>query len=207
MKSVMTGTYNKGKKSFNFNFYTDISATDKIKFVNSVVNILVDDKSYNSIVRDLVFDFYIIDIFSDINTTELKEVSFVKNAEEFLEETNIVDIIKANAKIGLIEELNHAVNQSIEYRTGIHLNPLNEALTSLINTLEKKINDVDLVSMMEMAAKFSGMTEEFTPENIVKAYMTTDTYKKNMVELEEVKKQRTEFAEDIDKAIQIVGKK
>ena len=99
--------------------------------------------------------------------------SYIANqsdVEEFLENTNIVKIVKANAKEGLIKELSEAVDKSIEYRTGIHANHLNEALTSLINTFEEKIKDIDLDSMMDIANKLSGMTDGFTTENIVKAY-------------------------------------
>ena len=54
---------------------------------------------------------------------------------------------------------------------------------------EKKINEVDLDSMMGMVQKFADMTGELTPENIVNTYIQSDIHKKNMVEIEEVKKQ------------------
>lgn len=203
----MTGTYIKGNESFNFDFYTDLTAANKIKFVNSIVNILVDE-NYNSIIKDLIFDFYIIDVFTTVDIEELKQSSFfVDDVEKFLEETNIVDVVKANVKIGLIEELEKAVNLAIEYRTGIHENPLNEALTSLVNTLEKKLNTVDLNSMMEMANLFSSMSEEFTPENVVKAYMNTDTHKKYVAELEDSKEQKAKIADDISKVVDIATTK
>ena len=93
---------------------------------------------------------------------------------------------------------------NIEYKTGIHTNPLNEALTSLVNTLERKVNEADLDAMMEMASKFSGMTEEFTPESVVKAYLQTDTHKQNIVEIEEAKKQKDKIADNLDETIKSV---
>lgn len=191
MKNIMTGTYFKGEEAKSFNFYTELSSADKLKFVNSVVSILVDDNSYNSVIRNLIFDFYLINIFTDIDISELNESSFfINDVEQFLEETDIVDVIKVNAKDGLIEELNKAVDLNIEYLTGIHPNPLNEALVSLVNTLEKKMNDIDLSNMMGMVQKFAGMTDEFTPENIVNAYIDSDVHKKNLEEIEESKKQK-----------------
>ena len=208
MKEVKTGTYIRNNEAYNFNFYTDLSCANKLKFVNSVVDILVSDTNYNSVIRNLVFDFYVVDIFSDIDTSALKESSFfVNDVEQFLDETNIVDIIVANMEVGLLDELNYAVNQSIEYRTGIHTNPLNEALTRLIDTIEKKISEVDLDGMMNMVSAFSSMTDELTPENIMNAYMASDSHKKNMAELEEAKKQKAGFAKDMDKAIKTVKKK
>lgn len=197
MKEVKTGVYTRNGEDFSFNFYTDLSSANKLKLVNSVVDLIVDDRHYNYVIKDLVTDFYIIDIFSDYDTSDLKSSSFfVNDVENLLEETNIVDIIKANMKDGLLEELNKAVDNSIEYLTGIHTNPLNDALSSLVNALEKKINEIDLDSMMEMVNVFSGMTGEFTPESIVNAYMNSDIHKKNIVELEEAKKRKFKIIED-----------
>lgn len=209
MKNVMTGTYihrnESGEESFNFNFYTELSTVNKLKFVKSVTNTLIDDKSYNSIIRDLVFDFFIVEIFTDIDMTDIKESNFVNNAEQFLEETNIVNIVKANMEVGLLEELNKAVDLNIQYITGIHPNPLNEALASLVNTLEKRVKEVDLDSAMKMAQKFVGMTDEFNLDNIVNAYMNSDLHKKNLDEIEEAKAEKTKIAEDLDKAIKLVN--
>lgn len=207
IKEVKTGTYFKGEESFNFDFYTKLSSAKKVEFINSVTSLVVGDGNYNSVIRDLVFDFYLVDIFTTVNTVDLKTSDyFLDDVEEFLEETNIVDVVKANMEIGLIEELNKAVDLNIEYLTGIHPSPLNDALTSLMNTLERKINEVDLNSMMEMASKFSGMTEDFTPENVVKAYMSTDVYKKNVDEIAKSKEAKAKIAEDIDKVVSMVDK-
>lgn len=190
MKNVMTGTYIKGEEFISFNFGTDLSIADKASFVNTVVGVIVDDfeKKYNSILRDLIFNFYTIKYFTDIDTSELEDSSFfVDDVEQFLEETNIVEIVKANASPAIFDELNDAINKSIEYITGIHTNPLDESLASLITTLEKKINEIDLGSAMEMVQKFAGMTDEFTPKSIVDAYIDSDLHKKNLEEIAESK--------------------
>lgn len=206
MTNVMTGTYthktDNGEETFNFDFYTELSTSNKLKFVNSVCDILIDDKNYNYVLRNLLFDFYIIDIFSNIDTSELKSSSFfVNDVEKFLEETNIVDIIKANAKDGLIEELNKAIDVNVEYKTGVHKNDLNDALTSLINTIERKLNEVDLDAMSEMANIFSGMSEDFTPDSIVNAYLKSDAAKKNMEDIEKSKVERAKIAKEVSNVI------
>lgn len=204
MKEMKMGVYTKGKETFNFNFYTTLSASNKVTFVNSVVNTIVGD-DYNSIIRPMIFDFMIVRMMTDIDT------SFINNSEDtidaieqFLSETNIVDIVEANMEDSLIDELNTAVDKAIEYRTGIHLSSIDEVLVSLFKTLEKKINEFDLDSMMGMAQKFAGITGEITPESIIDAYMNSDVHKKNIVEIEDAKRQRAEFAEDLDKAIKLV---
>ena len=195
MKNIKTGTYFYNDESYNFNFGTDLAISEKAKFVNSVVGVVVDDleRKYNSILRDLIFDFYVIEFFTDIDTTDLKKSdSFVDDVEQFLEETNIVEIVKANASPTLFDELNKAIDNSIEYITGIHPSPIADSLASLLSTLEKKVNEFDMGSMMEMAQKFAGMTGEFTPESVVNAYINSDIHKNNLEEIKESKKTKTE---------------
>ena len=125
---------------------------------------------------------------TDIDMSEFKKSSaFLDDVEEFLMETNIVEIVKANAFPTLFDELNNAVDDSIEYLTGIHKNPLNNALTSLINTFERKISEVDLENMMSVANKLNGITDDFTIENLVNAYVKSDVHKQNLEEIKDAK--------------------
>jgi len=203
MKNIKTGAYFYNDEARNFNFATDLSAYKKMMFVNYVVNSIIDDDRYDSIVRDMIFDFGLVSIFTDINTSFINTTDDDGNSinpiifiEQFLEETNVVDIVKANMEIGLLDELNKAVDKSIEYRTGIHPSPLNEALASLASTLEKKINEFDMGSMMDMAQKFAGMTDELTPESIMNAYINSDMHKKNLEEVAEAKKDNDEVVDE-----------
>lgn len=210
MKEAKTGTYIRmtetGEETHNFNFYTNLSSANKLKFVNSIVDILIDENHYNSVIRDLIFDFYVVSIMTDIDTSELDEsTDFLNDVERFLEETNVVEIVRANAHPALFNELNNAVDNSIQYLTGIHTSPLNDALTSLLSTIEKKVNEIDLDSMMAMAQKFAGMTEDFTLENAINAYMNSDLHNNNLKEIAEAKNIRVEFAKDLDNAIKTVN--
>lgn len=187
--NVKTGVYTCNGESKSFEFRTDLSVAEKLTFVNSVTSLVVDDEYYNSVIRDLVFDFYIVDIMTDISTKELKDsFNFLVDVEDFLLSTNIVEIVKANAFPTLFDELNNAVDKSIAYRTGIHPSPLSDALSSLLSSIEKKINEVDLNEMMAMAQKLSSMKEELTAENIVKAYKESDIHKKNLDEIAKAKR-------------------
>lgn len=197
MKNIKTGTYFYNEKNYNFNFATNLSAYKKLMFVNYVVNSIVEDDRYDFIVKDLIFDFGLVAIFTDIDTTFIRQrddegniINPIIFIEQFLEETNVVDIVKANMEIGLLDELNKAVDKSIEYKTGIHSFPLNEALANLVNTLDKKVNEFDMSGAMEMVQKFAGITGELTPENVVKAYVDSDIHKKNLEEITKSKKSK-----------------
>lgn len=197
MKNIKTGTYinYNNNETYNFNFATDLTAYRKMMFVNYVVNSIVDDDRYDSIVRDLIFDFGLVSICTDIDTSFVNQrddegnpINPIIFIEKFLDETNVVEIVKENMEIGVIEQLDKAVIDSISYRTGIHPNPLNDALASLLSALENKVNEFDMGSMMEMAQKFAGMTDEFNVDTVVNAYMNSDIHKKNLEEISEVKK-------------------
>lgn len=191
---MKVGTFTYGDESYNFNFKTSLSAYDKFVFVKTVTNNIVDDDGYDYVLKDLIFDFVIIELFTNIDTSfiNMKDdngnvVNPIAIVEHFLNETNVVDIVKSNMEEGLLNELSHAVDLNIQYLTGINPNPLNESIANLVSTIEKKVNEVDLDSMMDMAQKFVSMTDELTPESIVNAYINSDAHKNNLLEIAEAK--------------------
>lgn len=178
-ENVKSGIYTYNDIDTTFNFRTSLSAYDKVKFVNSVTNLLVGD-NYNYVIKNIVFAFYIIDIFTDIDTTDITDSSDVVNAiEDFVYNTNIVDIVMENAEAGLIDDLRKAVDINIEYRTGIHLNPISDSISSLLNTIEKKFDEIDINSLMGFAQSISGISGELTADKMLDAFAKTDIYKKN----------------------------
>lgn len=205
------GTYFYNDESYNFKFATDLSAYRKMMFVNYVTNSIIDDDRYDSIVRDMIFNFGLVSIMTDIDTSFINvtgdDGNFINPIiliERFLEETNVVDIIKVNMEVGLLEELNNAVNKSVEYRTGIHPSPLNEALASLVNTLEKKVNELDTNSMMAMAQKFAGIVGELNEEKIVNAYMNSNLHKQNLKKIAESKKNEIKIDESLGETVRTI---
>ena len=200
----MIGAYVRNDETFEFEFVTNLTASEKITFVSAVVDTVVNN-NYYSLVRDIMFEHMIIQLFTNVGDFYSEDVDDKIDAiEQFLAETNIIDIVKANMEFGLLDELNNAVDKAIEYRTGIHPSPIADSLASLFSTLERKINDIDLGSAMNMVQKFASMTGEFTPESLVNAYMNSDLHQKNLEEIAESKQEKTKIAEDLDKAIKIV---
>lgn len=194
MKNIKTSVYSYNGEEKQFKFKTSLSAYDKIKFVNNVTKLVVDD-NYYSMLKDLFFDFVIIDTFTDVSILDeddKKAEYTVDIVESLVSGTDIVDIVKANADYGVIEELKKAVDDNIEYKTGIHKNqfaPLINSLSSLLNTVEDKLSTIDVDSMMEMAQIISGMTGELTPEKMLDAYSKSDMFKLKQEQLIANKKQ------------------
>ena len=68
---------------------------------------------------------------------------------------------------------------NIEYRTGVHINPISSSLANLIDTLTNKFNDFDLDKMMEIAEPMSKIAGELTPEKMLDAYAKTNIFKEH----------------------------
>lgn len=193
--------------SVPFMFNSSPSMYDKINFVSMVTDVVVGD-TYASIARDMFFDFYLVAMFTDIDISyfydeeatlkkedEITSRDLVIAAEKMINETNIVDIVTMNMGYELVEELSKAVDADIEYRTGIHKNSIEESLTKLIDTLERKASDIDFDNVMDVGIKLAGISGELTPERILEAYANTDIYKKKLVGKEEAKEEEQEEQE------------
>lgn len=177
---IKTGVYTFDGEDTPFAFYTSLNAYRKAQFVNSVSDIIVSD-NYNYVIRDLAFDFCIVAIFTDIDTSDVSDADDgITAMEEFVEKFKpVVDIVKANAEDGVLDELHTAIDLNIEYRTGIHINPISSSLASLLDTIERKVNDIDLDSMMDLAQSMANISGELTPEKMLDAYAKTNIFKEH----------------------------
>lgn len=191
--------YSRGNEEFVFDFHTSISAGDKARFVNSVTYLLVGD-NYNIILKDIIFDLYIVKIFTNVDVSWiLKSKTLADDAEKFLRETNVVEIVKANAKDGVIEELENALALNIEYKTGIHRNIISESIVSLIDAVEKKVNGftIDADSLMGMMNILNEISGELTMDKMLDAYAKSDMYKSQHEEVVQGNKKREKLINDI----------
>lgn len=179
MKNEMkNGVYTKGEKTFEFSFITDLSASKKMDFVNSVVGYVVTDSDYNFVIKDIIFDFEIIHKFTNYNISDIKETDDTLGAiEELLDTTNIVEIVKSNMVDGLYEELVNAVNLDIQYKTGIRNNDILNSVERILDTIEEKVKDIDTKELDEFAKVFNSVSGEMTPDKLLKAYAKSDMYK------------------------------
>lgn len=186
MNKMVEGKYIHNGEEIDFNCNVSPSYANKVLFVNSVVNSIVTD-NYNYIVKDLIFDYMLIKVFTDIDTSVIDkcEDSFdmLNMIEELVYDSNVVETIRDNIEFGVLEELAVAAEKGIEYMTGIHSNPASEALASLLEMLEEKLAFIDVDDTMGMAKKFMKIGSNFTPEKMLDAYSMTDIFKKQYEEI------------------------
>lgn len=179
MKNEMeNGVYTKGEETFEFSFLTDLSASKKMDFVNSVVGYVVTNSDYNFVIKDIIFDFEIIHKFTNYNISDIKEADDTLGAiEELLETTNIVKIVKSNMVDGLYEELVKAVDLDIQYKTGIRNNDILNSVERILDTIEEKVKDIDTKGLDEFVKVFNGVSGELTPDKLLEAFAKSNIYK------------------------------
>ena len=180
MINAKTGVYNFNEKEFSFNFLTNLPASMKVSFVESVTNALIDEdnNNYNSVIRDIIFDFYIIVAMTDVDVTDIANSGDVDKIEEFVNETEIVSIVKNNTEDGLIQSLGDAVDANLQYRTGIKIDAISKSISSLLNTIERKIPEFDMDEVMSASGLLSQIADDFSPEKMLDAYANSEEFRK-----------------------------
>lgn len=164
-----------------FNFFVNLSARNKIRFVNTVVDTLVDttNKIYNGIIRDIIFNFGIIEIFTDIDVSDILESADTITAiEDFLSETNVIDIVTANVEAGLIESLRIAVDENIQYKTGVNPNSVSSTITALLNKFGRMLDGVNVNDLVDFAQKINDISGTLTADSIVEAYSHSSAFER-----------------------------
>lgn len=175
---VKSDIYTYDGKEIEMNYYTDISISNKMNFVSFVVSTVVGDGYYYPMLRDIIFDFQLVNFFSDVDTgIDDSTDDIFDRIEDFLDKTDVADILKANINFDVLVELNNSVDKAIEYRTGIHPSPIADALASLFDTIEQKFTGVDMSSMTDMAKVFAKMQGDITPDKMLDAYADSDLFK------------------------------
>lgn len=178
---IDTAMYVRNGKNIEFNYYTDLSVSKKIAFVNAVVDTVVGDDYYYPMLRDMMFDFQLVNFFTDVDTgIDFDDDSgeLIDEIDAFLSDGNLVDILKVSIDIDVLMELIDSVDKAIEYKTGIHPSPITDAIASLLDTVEKKFSGVDVDSMTGMAKVFGKLQGDITPEKMLEAYANSDIFKK-----------------------------
>lgn len=183
---IMTGAYidTKTNKETLFTFKTNINVKDKIQFVSDVTALMVSE-NYFSFLKDLIFDFEIINVFTDIDVSEiLNAADAIGEIENIVINTKIVEIVKSNVDNAILDELKIAVNSNIEYKTGVHNNIIEDSIVQLLSSIKSKIDSIDTETVLQMAETLSTLGNNVTSEGIVNAYANSPAFLESLKERE-----------------------
>ena len=161
-----------------FNYCYDIPMSQKIAFVDSVVNPVVGDDYYYPMIKDIMFDFRMIQFFTDIDTDVVDGDDVIDQIVEFLKSNDAADVVKASVNFDVVQELYEAVDKAIEYKTGIHPSPIADGIASILKMAEEKLFSIDVDSANAMAKVLGNMQGNITPDKMLEAYANSDVFKK-----------------------------
>lgn len=183
-----TGVYKRviegEEKDFDFEFQTDISMESKLTFVNLVVGNLVkeDTKTYFSAMLDLIFNYVLVQRFTNIDINTIvgeDDKDSINKIEEFFDNSNVIEILKANIESDVIDSLYKSVLDNIEYKTGVRQNNVLGTINSILKVIEDKTKELDISKLMESAEKLNAIKDGLTPEKILEAYANTSMFTEN----------------------------
>ena len=193
---IINDTYISNGEEIEFNYYTSPSMSKKLSFVKSVVDTVCGDDYYYPMIKDMTFDFCLIEFFSDIVVADDNEDA-IDYVEEFLANNNAATVMKLGMDFDVVQELYDNVDKMIEYKTGIHPSPIADAISKVLDTLEQKFAGVDVDAMTGMANVFGKLQGDITPEKMLEAYAKSDVFKKQAKEVIANQKKREETMEKV----------
>lgn len=179
-----------------FNYCYDIPMSQKIAFVDSVVNPVVGDDYYYPMIKDIMFEFRMIQFFTDIDTDVVDGDDVIDQIVKFLESNDAADVVKVSVNFDVVQGLYDAVDKAIEYKTGIHPSPIADGIASILDTLEQKFAGIDMDAMTGMAKVFSKLQGDITPDKMLEAYANSDVFKKMHGDVVKKQDERDKKAED-----------
>lgn len=194
--TTMTGVYEHNGEQIEFEYHLDIPMSQKIAFVNSVVNPVVGDDYYYPMIKDIMFEFRMIQFFTDIDTDVVDGDDVIDQIVKFLESNDAADVVKVSVNFDVVQGLYDAVDKAIEYKTGIHPSPIADGIASILDTLEQKFAGIDMGAMTGMAKVFSKLQGDITPDKMLEAYANSDVFKKMHEKVVKKQDERDEKAED-----------
>lgn len=196
-EKIINDTYISNGEEIEFTYSANPSMSKKVAFVKSVAENVVNDDCYYPMIKDMVFDFCLIEFFSDIRSNAENEEDTIDYVEEFLENNNAATVMKLGMDFDVLQELYENVDKMIEYKTGIHPSPIADAISKVLDTLEQKFAGIDVDAMSGMANVFGKLQGDITPEKMLEAYAKSDVFKKQAKEVVENQKKRDAAMEKV----------
>lgn len=167
-------------------------------------------KRFNYAMRDLAFDYVLatmiggVHILQDKDGKDLKfenQIDTMLEAEKFLDETGVAEMIKADMDTSDLIELIEGINFNVEYLTGVKLNSVEDSVNLLLNTITSKVQSLDTEVIMEMVNKFNAISGEVDMEKILEVYSDSELFKRQIAKDEEVLKRQQESIKNFNEEV------
>ena len=195
-EKIINDTYISNGEEIEFTYLANPSMSKKLSFVKSVVDTVCGDDYYYPMIKDMTFDFCLIEFFSDIVVADDNEDT-IDYIEEFLANNSAATVMKLGMDFDVVQELYDNVDKMIEYKTGIHPSPIADAISKVLDTLEQKFAGIDVDAMSGMANVFGKLQGDITPEKMLEVYAKSDVFKKQAKEVVENQKKRDAAMEKV----------
>lgn len=162
----------------------NISIKRKLSFINFVVDNVVTENQYNLVLKNIIINIGLIKYFSDADIGDiLSSEDFIDEFEEFEENTDLIAVLKTEINLTEFLDMLDCINKQIEYKTGIHENEITNAISSLLNKLEQKLDTIDLDNIVQIGNVLSSVSDELTMDKLVDAYSKTDNFTGNQAKV------------------------
>lgn len=175
--SKLSGTMNGGV--IEFNCVMNPCMTELQLFVDRVVNAIVSDDIYRPLLRDVMFNFFLISDFTDIDISDFEDNSDAIEIERFVNNSSVADEIKRAWGYKTVSKLNDAIDASVAFKTGFDPHGLSFEIKKLINYINSYVNEISIDDVKEFMNRFNQINGDITPENVVESYIKSQS---NIVE-------------------------
>lgn len=200
MNFTEIGTYIHNGEQKEFHYSPSATYAEKTTFVKTVIDSVFVDGNYISLLKDVIFNFALVQMFTDIDLPS----DDIDEFDTFDKETNIVTRLKealSETNYNLVGTLSSSVDESIEYRKNAPQNvqdDVSTAIVGLIKTIQQKIEDFDLgVSSDEVIGLLENLgNSDINAENLVNAYLGSDAFKNNVASVVDAKNEQIKELQD-----------
>lgn len=175
-------------KTYEYTYKDNLSLAEKMLFVSSVVDKVYDGEMYFGFAKDFFIRQAIIAYFTNVKMDEMNGGSDL--IEKFVYDTDIVDTVMEDMSNGVIAELEKAIDENIQIKTGIKKRNLEDAIIEVLDKMSSKVDEIDVQTLLSFMKKLADTQGEFTPEQVLNAYMNTDMFKQNAEERASIAKER-----------------
>lgn len=177
MNYNMTGQFTYKDETYDVKYTDTLTTFEKLQFINNTVSWVVGE-DYRPILKRFAYRYNLC-LLSDVDFNQFVSAdengSNVAELIEFIDNTDLPDIIEAELDMAVVDELKENIDLDIEYRTGIHRDSISSAISDLINKFSKKMDEVLTPDTLDALTKIASMADP-EPKEMVNAFIDNNEH-------------------------------